>query len=105
MQACWRSPAKRDRSDSPVRPKAPEARKDMTARPMTVATGTMTGLKIMKSGVAMARTVRVPARVILERARRVTLTGRRVRTVRALVTEERQERQERLDRLLTSPQS
>ncbi|ESR53132.1 hypothetical protein CICLE_v10022650mg [Citrus x clementina] len=72
-----------EKEESAVIPKAPEVKKPAMAKPVTRAAGTKTGLQMIKSGVARARQVRVPANVRPERRRRVPPTGRRVTTARS----------------------
>ncbi|KAL8112087.1 hypothetical protein AgCh_019694 [Apium graveolens] len=62
--------------ENPVSPKA------LNPRNPERASGTKTGLKMIKSSVATARPIRVPIRVIPAKKSRVPLTGRRVTTAR-----------------------
>lgn len=68
--------------ESPENPKAPEAITPVTARPMVKAAGTITGLKMIKSGAVTARQITVPTKVMLARPRSVPPTGRRVTIAR-----------------------
>uniref|UniRef100_A0A161WUT9 Uncharacterized protein n=1 Tax=Daucus carota subsp. sativus TaxID=79200 RepID=A0A161WUT9_DAUCS len=68
----------RERDESPEIPKAWEATTPVTARPMANAAGTMTGLKIMKKGVATMRPVTELMKVMLASPRRVPPSWRRV---------------------------
>lgn len=63
-------------------PKASEAITPVTARLMASAAGTITGLKMMKSGAVTARHITVPMKVMAARPRRVPPTGRRVAIAR-----------------------
>lgn len=76
-----------ERDESPVTPKAPEVKKPATARPTVRVAGTRTGLKRRKTGVATASPIKVPARVMPARQRRVPPTGRRVTIARICVAE------------------
>ena len=64
----------------PVMPKAPDVKNPVTARPMTIAAGTKTGLHSTNSGVDSARPMSVPANVRPARRRRKPPRGKRVTT-------------------------
>lgn len=62
--------------------KASEAMTPVTERAIVSAAGTITGLKMMKSGVMTGREITVPMKVMPARPRSVPPTGRRATTVR-----------------------
>ncbi len=68
-------------------PKAPEVKNPVTAKPMTSAAGTRTGLKITNSGVETARPMSVPTNDTPARKRRKAPMGMRVTTARIFEVE------------------